>query len=102
MNKGYVYLLSSVRNGKLVYKLGKTKRNIKSRLKEHYTGNPNDIEVMGVYKTSNYHELESTLKRINKIYLIRGEWFSDIFYKDNWIKYCQEVDKQLNIIKKQN
>ena len=57
------------------YKIGITK-NLKRRLKEFSTGNPENIKIVYFIETIHYQSLEKHLHEIFKEYRTSGEWFS--------------------------
>jgi hypothetical protein len=61
---GFVYLLLSINDyGEEVYKIGVTKRNVDTRIRELQTGNPNKISVLRVYESDNYLKVERWMHR---------------------------------------
>lgn len=64
MIMGYVYLLLQTDiDGNESYKIGVTKRDIKIRLSELQTGNPNKIVLLKQYESKNYLKVEQWLHR---------------------------------------
>lgn len=61
---GCVYLLLSINpDGLETHKIGVTKRDIKIRLSELQTGNPNKIILLKQYESKNYLKVEQWLHR---------------------------------------
>jgi hypothetical protein len=73
---GYVYLLLSIDpNGEETYKIGITKRDIKIRISELQTGNPNKISLHRKYESKNYLKVERWLHRKYQIKTeAKNEW----------------------------
>jgi hypothetical protein len=64
MIMGYVYLLLQVDfEGIESYKIGVTKRDVKIRISELQTGNPNKITLHKIYESKNYLKIEQWLHR---------------------------------------
>jgi hypothetical protein len=74
-----VYIIQSGDTGK--YKIGIT-RNIKRRLTQISTGNPNDLKLEYFVSTKHYKSLEKRFHQIFNLSRIKGEWFS--FSKDEF------------------
>ena len=98
---GCVYLIEAVNTG--TFKIGITKNDPNSRLKQLSTGNESELVIVSVYRTSNYRKLESWLHRKFSDKRINGEWFtlteSDI---DNFIVTCHEANETIKILLKEN
>lgn len=74
--KSYVYAILDETNGCL--KIGKA-NDVKMRLSELQTGNPNPLKVVGIIKCQNENHAFRVEKSIHTEYSrlhIRGEWFS--------------------------
>jgi hypothetical protein len=70
---GYVYLIGSRKYS--WYKVGKTV-NVKVRLADLRILLPFQVEVVAIWKTSGYHQLERQLHKRLASHRINGEWFS--------------------------
>jgi chromosome segregation ATPase len=68
---GMVYLIRAGNR----YKIGKTSRDIKKRLKEIDTSNHEDLEVVCEYETMYDSLLEKTLHRKYSLNNLKNEWF---------------------------
>lgn len=69
--RGFVYVIKCNE----YYKIGCSREGVEKRLKAMQTGNPYELELIMMIKTSNYPKTELFLhKRFDK-YRIRGEWF---------------------------
>ena len=98
-----VYLISSESNGSKVYKIGRTKRPVESRLAEFKTGNSSVLEVVDVFNSKWGSKIEAHLHRHYRIKRIGGEWF-DLSENDilDFNRLCQQVHDNLNIIEENN
>jgi len=72
-NVAGVYIIKNQNTKK--YKIGITK-NLKKRIKQFSTGNPENIKIVYFIKTKHYKSLEVHLHEIFKNYRIGGEWFN--------------------------
>lgn len=73
-NSGYVYFIQQ-KDVPDLYKIGKTKRDPKRRLRELQTGNPNELIIVFTIQSKNMHILESTLHKKYEYVREHGEWF---------------------------
>jgi hypothetical protein len=97
-----VYLLSSIINEELVYKIGFTTRKVSERLNELKTGNPS-INFIQEYHSSNSRKIETILHRIYNHKRINREWFNlSKDEVDDFLNRCQLIDYNLKIIEQQN
>ena len=69
--KGYVYILQSEHG----YKIGKTK-NYRGRLSLFTVKLPFEFELLRLYSSDNYQELETQLHNMFRPKLINGEWYT--------------------------
>ena len=60
---GKIYLIAELNSNPIKYKLGKTKREVSQRLKEHQTGASNELVIIATYESEFYHKIEALLKR---------------------------------------
>lgn len=96
---GFVYLIRSDADFAPQYKIGYTKNNSKHRLKQHETGNPNELSLIAEFETKYNQKLESVLHRRYKQYHIKGEWFNlplDEVHK--FLSICQKTEDNLDIV----
>jgi hypothetical protein len=86
-----VYLISSEYSNEKFYKIGWTKRDPNSRLKELRTSNSQNLKIEKVFKTKFGPKIEKNLHRIFNNKRKNGEWFSlnkkDV---DEFITECQK------------
>jgi len=103
---GFVYLLLSVNDyGEEVYKIGVTKRNVDTRIRELQTGNPNKISVLRVYESDNYLKVERWMHRkyFDAKTEAKNEWRN--LSNDHIITFlvdCKNADETISILKKTN
>ncbi len=103
---GYVYLLLTVStDGEESHKIGITKRNPKTRIKELSTGNPNKIILLNAYETANYLKVERWMhrKHFSAKTEAKNEWRKltdeEVFA---FISDCEEADDNLKYLQKYN
>lgn len=97
--KGNVYLLKIISDDKY-YKIGITKNNVISRVKQLQTGNSETIEIESEYRTDNYLKVEKMLHNKFDTRNIRGEWFQlKQEHVDGFKEYCMLFDKTISILK---
>lgn len=72
-NKGYLYV---IRGGENIYKIGITKNEPHSRLRELQTGNDRKLELVKAYYRQDYKQLERKLHRQFNYCRLNGEWFN--------------------------
>jgi len=73
-SSGYVYFIQQ-KDVPDLFKIGKTKRDPKRRLRELQTGNPNELIIVITIQSKNMHVLESTLHKKYEYTREHGEWF---------------------------
>lgn len=104
--KGCVYLLSIADNsGNEYFKIGITKRDIKKRISELQTGNPNEVSLLHAYESKNYKKVEKWMHRKHgqSKTLAKNEWFTltdeQVF---SFIEDCKEADKTISFLLETN
>ena len=96
MEYGYVYLIvEGDHNGDEKYKIGVTKNDPDKRLKKLKTGNSNQLEVLKLYRSSNYKKVEKLLHRKFKNQKTLSD--NEFFYLNDdqvfgFIKSCEEAE----------
>jgi hypothetical protein len=101
MIMGYVYLLLSVDSkGGETYKIGITKRDVKIRLSELQTGNPNKISIHRMYESKNYLKVEQWLHRKYQTKTeAKNEWRTltdeQVF---SFLNDCKEADDNIQFL----
>jgi|688.fasta_scaffold29185_1 hypothetical protein len=98
-----VYLISSETNGKYVYKIGHTKRDVEKRISEFRTGNSSVFEVIDVFNSKWGTKIEAHLHRHFRVKRVGGEWF-DLEEHDllDFRRLCQQIHDNLNTIEENN
>ncbi|MCP3925039.1 MAG: GIY-YIG nuclease family protein [Desulfobacterales bacterium] len=82
---GYVYIIKEVDNN--YYKIGVSRMKPFNRMSNMQTGNPRELEYVGIYLINNYWEVEKIIHRKYDRYNIRGEWFE---FDDNMINEIKQ------------
>jgi len=72
---GWVYFIHEKDNFAL-FKIGMTKRTPEERIAELQTGNPSELLIFAVIRTTDALKCEKMLHRLFSRYRKRGEWFS--------------------------
>ena len=102
--KRKIYLISAEIKGVTYHKIGYTKREVETRIKEFKTGNCSDFEILYVY-TPNDHpvSIERALHRHFDLKKIDGEWFElskeDI---EEFPSLCEKFYNQFDLIASNN
>jgi hypothetical protein len=93
---GLVYL---IRAGDR-YKIGKTSRDIKNRVKELDTSNHEDLHVVCKFETLHESLIEKTLHRKFFLQNVKNEWF-DMKDEDvkNFIEICKGIEENIICLK---
>jgi hypothetical protein len=99
-----IYLISSIVNDQIMYKVGYTKRKVEDRIKEFKTGNPGDFNIVEVYEAKNFGvSIEKNLHNKYKDKKINGEWFmlekEDI---ETFMEDCEKLYKRYKFIQENN
>lgn len=102
---GYIYLLMTNLGHEELYKIGVTKSNVQSRIKQLQTGNASKIQLLHVYESPHYMKIEKWLHaRFNLLQTeSKNEWFrlsnQDI---TDFLKTCQKGEETIVFMKKNN
>jgi len=99
---GTVYLLCEVGSNPERYKIGITKSDPKSRIKQLQTGCSNEIVLLRSFDSEHYTKIEKTLHREYSVYLTTGgtEWFqlpSEKVFQ--FPERCKTLDNNFSILK---
>lgn len=70
-----VYLICAEFEGRRLYKIGYTRRDISKRIKELKTGNGSEMYVIDSFKSKWGTKIESNLHKTFKSKKVNGEWF---------------------------
>ena len=98
-----VYLISSEIDGKRYYKIGHTRRKVEERIKEFKTGNVSDFSIIEVFNSKWGTKIEANLHKQFKNKRLNGEWFDlDENDLDNYLKLCEQLHNNFEIIENQN
>jgi hypothetical protein len=99
--QGIVYLIESVRDYDVVYKIGYTRRSSKKRSKQLQTGNDGELKVVYQHPTQNQLYLEKTLHNLFSHKKIKNEWFKlDLEDIVKFPEICNKIENNLNLINK--
>lgn len=96
---GKIYLIKCENDGFITYKIGKTSRNINTRINEFKTGNPGNFSLVYYYETKNYNKIEIILHKIYKNLKINGEWFNDKLDEESFKNNCIDIDNTIKMLK---
>ena len=98
-----VYLISSEINGKVLYKIGITKRKIEDRIKEFRTGSASEFRIVDSFRSKWARKIEANLHRTFKQKRISGEWF-DLCDSDlsSFKEKCETIHFNLDAIENGN
>lgn len=104
---GFIYLIKSSIDGITYYKIGKTKRNPKKRLRELNTGNQADLVIADIFECDNYHTIENMLHRHFARLRASGEWFEEekdglCITVDVFKRTCKEKEEIMKFMLKNN
>ena len=94
-----VYLIRNQSAAGDCYKIGFTK-NVKQRLKNLQTGNPNPLDVVCTFASTQASLLETVLHRTFRVENIRDEWFQLTDEQVSlFLDECATIEKTLNLLK---
>jgi biotin operon repressor len=98
-----VYLVCSEIEGKKLYKIGYTRREVEKRIKEFKTGNASEFYIIDSFQSKWGTKIESQLHKFYKPKKVSGEWF-DLNQEelDNFLKRCKTIHDNLELISTQN
>lgn len=98
-----VYLICAEIEGKNLYKIGYTKRDVEKRIKEFKTGNASLFYLVDSFNSRWGTKIESQLHRIFKTKKVSGEWF-DLDQTDitQFNRNCKLIHDNLELISKVN
>jgi hypothetical protein len=98
-----VYLISAESNGKKLYKIGYTRRNVSERIKDFKTGNTSVFEIVDSFSSKWGTKIEKAIHKIFKEKRVSGEWF-DLCESDISLFYekCLLIHNNLEFINERN
>ena len=98
-----VYLVCSEIEGKKLYKIGYTRREVEKRIKEFKTGNASEFYIIDSFQSKWGTKIEAKLKRSYSHFNISGEWFdlpeSEI---SKFKMICQKTHDNLDFLSTNN
>jgi len=94
-----VYLICAEINGEKLYKIGYTRRDVETRVRELKTGNAADLFIVESFKSKWGTKIESQIHRRFRHKKVNGEWF-DLNDDDvqGFIDICKNIDNNLEIV----
>jgi hypothetical protein len=99
---GFIYLITDWSSNPTRYKVGITKNNVESRLKQLQTGSSGELVLLKTYESEHYRKIEGILHRGYKTYSTDGgkEWFE---LPDetalNFLNECEQIDNNIKMLK---
>ncbi|CAG7581493.1 MAG: hypothetical protein SLAVMIC_00869 [uncultured marine phage] len=99
-----IYLISAEINGVICHKIGYTKREVETRIKEFKTGNCSDFEILYVYTPEKHPvSIEGALHKHFQLKKIDGEWF-ELSQEDieEFPSLCEKFYDQFHLISSTN
>lgn len=98
-----VYLISSEINGKKLYKIGITRREISARIKEFKTGNASELILVDSFYSEWGTKIESVLHGLLKEKRVSGEWF-DLDQRDleSFRGRCEAMHRNFEFLRQNN
>ena len=99
---GKVYLIGELDGSPSKYKLGITKREVRTRLSEHQTGASTKLIIIGIYESEYYTKIETALKNQYSMYRTEGgtEWFElpdDVM--NEFLVECKKAEQRFSFLK---
>ncbi len=98
-----VYLICSEIEGKNLYKIGYTRREISKRIKEFKTGNASEFYLVDSFQSKWGTKIEAQLHRHLRAKKVSGEWF-DLSKDeiDSFRKSCETIHSNFELIANHN
>ena len=98
-----VYLVCSEIEGKKLYKIGYTRREVEKRIKEFKTGNASDFYLIDSFQSKWGTKIEAQLHKFYRSKKISGEWF-DLSKDeiDEFSKVCGTIHSNFELIANNN
>jgi len=98
-----VYLISVETDGKKLYKIGYTRREVTDRIKEFDTGNAQTFKIENVFNSKWGTKIEAHLHKYFKLKKIKGEWFNLTEEDVNlMLSQCKKVHENFELIENNN
>lgn len=98
-----VYLISSELDGKNLYKIGFTRREIQVRINEFKTGNASPFILVDSFQSKWGTKIEAHLHKFYRSKKISGEWFD--LTEDDVLQFrerCQKFHDNLELVSTTN
>jgi hypothetical protein len=95
-----VYLIKAeMADGSFQYKIGISK-HVEKRLLENKTSNPNNLQIVHVFKSLHSNIMETALKNRFRYCRIEGEWFN-LSQQDvaDFLITCDKMEKNFTVLK---
>lgn len=94
-----VYLVEMNTGSEKQYKIGRTKKKVKDRIKELEVANPYPIKEVFEYNSPFAVKLETTLHRYYGRTNTRGEWFYlNEMQIESFIEVCKNIENNLKVL----
>ena len=98
-----IYLICAEFEGRRLYKIGYTRREVSKRIKELKTGNGHDIYLVDSFQSEWGTKIESMLKKRYSNFNVSGEWFNLSESEISEFKIvCATLHENINILYKNN
>lgn len=99
MKLSYIYLIESIDDNEVIYKIGRTKNDPKSRVKQLQTGTASTLILLNGYSTKYASKLEKMLHNHFKHKKIKNEWFRlDLNDVVNFTNICEQCEENIEIL----
>jgi len=98
-----VYLISSEINNNKLYKIGYTRRQVESRIREFKTGNASSFDIVDIFESKWGTKIERHLHNHFKYCKVEGEWFNISEDKlKNFKRICEITHNNFELIETYN
>lgn len=98
-----IYLICAEFDGRRLYKIGYTRREVSKRIKELKTGNGHDIYLVDSFQSEWGTKIEAMLKKRYSNCNVSGEWFNLSESEISEFKIvCVTLHENINILYKKN
>ncbi len=101
--QGVVYLIESVREYDVVYKIGYTRKSSKKRSIQLQTGTDGELKVINEFSSENVTKLEKALHNFYSHCRIKNEWFK--LNLEDVVKFkemCEKIENNIKITSNTN
>jgi len=98
-----IYLISATQDGRKVYKIGYTSREVHDRIREFRTGNSSEMVVESFFASKWARKIEAALHRHFKSRRVSGEWFDlEQSQLAEFLRICQITHDGLELVDRFN